>query len=301
MNIINEKRVVYLYEAVTQGTVRAAADKLNISASAVSRQISLLEKELSVTLIERHRKGVTPTEAGDVVLMHYRNMIANEEDCLSKLGALQSLHTGHVSLAIGEGFVDEMMSGPLAEFHQKHPDLTVSVSVDGTNEIIRKVEFDEAHLGILFHPTNSTGIRSHVISKQAICAIVHPDHVLAGFKGPVEVEQLLAYPLALQEKQFGVRQLLAMAEFQEGVRFAPRVTTNSIAALKQFALSNSGVTFLPAFVVAQEIREQKLCAVDINHAVLTCGEIHLITRIGRQLAAGPLHLLQYLNSWMRSL
>jgi DNA-binding transcriptional LysR family regulator len=55
MKDINEKRVKYLYEAVQQGTVRAAADKLNVSPSAVSRQIALLEEELATTLIERHR------------------------------------------------------------------------------------------------------------------------------------------------------------------------------------------------------------------------------------------------------
>lgn len=67
MTEINGKRLSYLYEAVTMGTIRAAADKLNIAPSAISRQISLLEEELACTLIERHRKGVTPTEAGSVL------------------------------------------------------------------------------------------------------------------------------------------------------------------------------------------------------------------------------------------
>jgi DNA-binding transcriptional LysR family regulator len=301
MNIINEKRVVYLYEAVTLGTVRAAADKLNISPSAVSRQISLLEKELSTILIERHRKGVNSTPAGEVVLKYYRDMVSNEDDCISKLDALQNLQKGHIDLSVGEGFADEMMSVPLAKFNQKFPDLTVSISIEGTNEITRKIEIDQSHIGLLFHPVNQQGIRSHVVSQQPICAIVHPDHELTKLKPLLSVSQLEEYPLALQEKQFGVRQLLAMVEFQENVRFYPTITTNSIAVLKQFVLSNSGITLLPASVVSQEIRDEKLYAIPIEHSVLMSGEAHLITRLGRQLSAGPRELLQYLSLWMKGL
>ena len=300
MNIINEKRVVYLYEAVTLGTVRAAADKLNISPSAVSRQITLLEEELSVTLIERHRKGVKSTPAGEIVLRYYRDMVSNEEDCISKLDALQNLQQGHIDLSIGEGFVDELVLEPLAEFTAKFPNLTVSINIEGTNEIIRKIEIDESHIGLLFHPINQQGVRSHVISQQPICAIVRPDHELLKREYSLKVSDLVEYPLALQEKQFGVRQLLAMAEFQENIRFHPTITTNSIAVLKQFVLSGSGVTLLPASVVSQDVRNKKLCAIPIDHSILMSGEAHLITRLGRQLSAGPAQLLQYLSTWMQS-
>jgi len=132
MKEINEKRVAYLYEAVTMGTIRAAADKLNIAPSAVSRQIALLEEELASTLIERTRKGVTATEAGEVILRFYRESLSSEEICISKLQALQGLQQGHIKLAIGEGFVGDLMSGPLPEFTRQYPSLTLSISMGGS-------------------------------------------------------------------------------------------------------------------------------------------------------------------------
>nr|WP_246254446.1 LysR family transcriptional regulator [Comamonas jiangduensis] len=63
MHAFQDSRARYLFEAVSNGSVRAA-EKLGIVPSAVSRQISLLEEELSVTLIERHRTGVVPTLPG---------------------------------------------------------------------------------------------------------------------------------------------------------------------------------------------------------------------------------------------
>jgi len=300
MKEINEKRVSYLYEAVTMGTVRAAADKLNVAPSAVSRQISLLEEELACTLIERHRRGVTPTEAGSVVLRFYRESLSSEETCISKLQALQGLQRGHIKLAVGEGFVGDLMSGPLPEFNRLYPALTLSISMGGSNEVIRQVEEDEAHIGLLFHPATHPNIRSQVVSCQPICAIVSPQHPLAGQVDAVTLEQLLEYPVALQESHFGVRQLLAMAEFQERIRFRPKMTTNSIAVLKYFVRSNMGFTFLPEFVISREIEDQQLIAIPIAQEILTRGEAHMITRLGRQLSEGPHCLLQHLTSWMKA-
>jgi len=300
MKEINEKRVAYLYQAVSLGTVRAAADKLNVAPSAVSRQISLLEQELACTLIERHRKGVTPTEAGAIVLRYYRESLSSEETCLAKLEALQGLQRGHIKLAVGEGFIGDLMSGPLPEFNRRYPALTVSVNIGDSNEVMRRVEEDEAHIGLLFHPTNQPGIRSQVVSRQPICAIVSPSHPLAQQQQPVLLEQLLDYPLALPEIQFGVRQLLAIAEFQAKIRFKPQLTSDSIALLKHYVLADMGFTFLPEFVVAPEIASGQLIAIPIDQAILSEGEAHMITRLGRQLSEGPHRLLQHLTAWMRA-
>ena len=300
MKEIKEQRLAYLYEAVSLGTVRAAADKLNLAPSAVSRQIALLEEELACTLIERHRKGVTATEAGEILLSYYRQSLSSEETCLAKLQALEGLERGHIKLAVGEGFVSDLMSGPLPEFNKRYPALTLSINMGGSNEVIRQVEEDEAHMGLLFHPTSQPNIRSQAISCQPICAIVSPDHPITQLERPLSLTQLLDYPVALQEAQFGMRQLLAMAEFQEKIRFKPVLTTDSIAVLKQFVRSEMGFTFMPAFVVSREIEDKQLVAIPIDNQLLAQGEAHMITRLGRQLSAGPHQLLQHLSAWMKA-
>ena len=299
MKDINEKRVAYLYEAVSAGTVRAAADKLNVAPSAVSRQIALLEEELATTLIERNRKGVKATEAGRLMLKYYREALSHEEECISRLHALRGLQRGHIDLAVGEGFVGDLLGSPLPEFNSRYPEITVSVQMAGTNEVIRQVQEDEAHIGLLFHPPNHPDIRSQASSVQPICAIVPPGHPLLLLGRKVTLAEVCEYPLALQESHFGVRQLLAMAEFKERLRMTPAVTSNSIAVLKHFVRSGMGITFLPAFVVSREIADGYLCAIEIDQPILASGEAHVVTRLGRQLSEGPHRMLQYLISWMR--
>ena len=299
MKDINAKRLAYFYEAVSLGTIRSAADKLSIAPSAISRQIAQLEEELNCILIERHRKGICPTEAGELLLKYYREASANEESCLSELRALKGLKTGHISLAIGEGFIGEIMSKVLPEFQAQYPDLTLSVHVAGSNELIRKLEEDEAHLGVLFHPPHHHKLRSHEISLHPLCAIVPPNHPLESLGRPVHLEDVMPYPLVLQEKEFGVRQLIGVAEFKHRVRLAPVMTVNSFALLKEFVRSNMGVTILPEFVVRRELDDQTVVSLPIEDPILSSGEVHIATRLGRQLTEAPLALLKHLQLWLR--
>ncbi len=300
MKEIKEKRVAYLYEAISAGTIRAAADKLNVAPSAISRHIALLEEELSCQLIERHRKGVSATQAGEIVLRYYRETKSSEESCIGQLLALQGLQLGHIKLVIGEGFVNDLMNGPLSEFTKQHPKLTLSINLASSNEVIRQIETDEAHIGLLFHPANHPNIRSHFISQQPICAVVNPEHPLAKSHSPLLLKDLIDYPLALSESSFGVRQLLALAEFKQRLRFNSTLTTNSIAVLKQFVRTDMGITFLPEFVITSEIKDRQLVALPLADEVLNAGEAHMVTRLGRQLPQGAQQLLQHLNQWMRA-
>lgn len=297
---IKEKRVAYLYEAITVGTIRGAADKLNVAPSAISRHISLLEEELSCKLIERHRTGVVTTQAGEIVLRYYLETKSNEENCIAKLSALQGLQFGHIKLVIGEGFVSDLMLGPLSVFAKQFPKLTLSITLAGSNEVIRQIETDEAHIGLLFHPANHPNIRSHIISRQPICVVASPEHALAQSTEPLLLSTLLNYPIALSESSFGVRQLLALAEFKQRLHFTPTLTTNSIAVLKQFARSNMGITFLPEFVITSEIKDKQLIALPIADDILNSGTTHMITRLGRQLPNSAQQLLSHLLQWMKA-
>ncbi|WP_201326086.1 LysR family transcriptional regulator, partial [Burkholderia sp. E168m23] len=136
---LTDSRIVYFYEAVRCGTIRAAADWLDVAPSAVSRQIGLLEKELDATLVERHARGVTPTEAGRCVIEYFREQLAHRDDLISRLQELRGLKTGQVSLVLGEGFVSDLLAGPMQQFCRQFPGIRVNLDVGSTNDVIRKI------------------------------------------------------------------------------------------------------------------------------------------------------------------
>ncbi|VVE76681.1 LysR family transcriptional regulator [Pandoraea captiosa] len=300
---INESRLSYLYEAVQCGTVRAAADRLDIAPSAVSRQIALLEAELALPLIERHKRGVHLTQAGRLLMEYYREQRAHQEDLLAKLQEVRGLRRGHIRLAVGEGFVSDLMGAPLQYFCKRYPDITLTLDLAGTNEVMRLVAEDDADIGLVYNPPAEPKIVSRAQMAQPVHAIVAPGSPLiakAKATGAVTLDALYDVPLALMHGSYGTRQLMELAEQSEKHRLVPTVTTNSISVLKHFVRAGLGATFLPTFAVSQEIDAGVLSAVAIDHPILNSAEAHLITRAGRRLSGAANRLLTHLASKMEA-
>lgn len=294
MSAINDHRIKYLFEAVRLKSVRAAADYLDVAPSAVSRQISQLEQELFTLLIERHRRGITPTEAGERLLEYYHQHIAQQELLLDSLQSLRGLQSGSITLAIGEGYI-ESVSTIVSSFSSRYPGIRIQIEVCGSNEVIRSIVEDEAHIGILFNPARDTKLRSHLSFIHPLCVIAHPDHPITHYDGLVEIQNIVQYRVALPRVSHGIRQMVGVVEEDTGISLDPVMVCNNLMMLKTYA-RDGGLTLLPSFMVQKEVSENTLVALPLHHARFSDTETHIVTRLGRQLGSGVNKLLQQILS-----
>jgi DNA-binding transcriptional LysR family regulator len=297
---LTESRIVYFFEAVRAGTIRAAADWLNVAPSAVSRQIRLLEAELDSPLIERHARGVKPTEAGQLLVAYFREQLAHKQDLISQVQELRGLRTGTVNIVLGEGFVSDLLAGPMQYFCKHYSGVKINLDLAGTNEVVSKIAEDEGDIGLVYNPGIDPKIVSRAVNRQPLMAIVGPNFPRQSKNKSMSIQELASYPMAAAHPTFGTRQMLQAVEFSEKIRLEPIVATNSIAILKQFVKSGLGVTCLPQFAVTTELDAGELLAIDINHPLLQSGEAHLITRVGRKLSVASNKMLQLMTSQMRA-
>ncbi len=297
---LDDHRLRYLYEAIRLGSVRAAADHLAVNASVVSRQIAHLEKDLGLLLIERLGRGVRATEAGELLAQRFRQWTADREDTLAKLNELQGLKRGHLDIISGEGFVSDLIAGPLTRFWERHPNLTMSVEVASTNDVIRGVAEDRYHIGLVYNAPPDPRLRTAASSRQPICLVVSPDHPLARQGAPVPLRAVAELPVGLMHARYGTRQIVAMAEMAEKVTLAPVLTTGSIYVLREFVKSGRGVTLLPAFAIASDMAAGELVALPMENPLLLSVEARLITRLGRQLPSAAAQLLRVLIGQLKA-
>lgn len=294
-----DSRSIYLYEAVTRGSIRAAAERLGIAPSAVSRQISLLEDELGTVLLERHRTGVVPTEAGRLMIDYHRQHMAHRYDMLAKIDDLRGLHSGSISVICGEGFAEDMIAGPVHDFHRNHPGISIALEISGTTEIMRRVTEDEAEIGLVYYATPDARIVSRRAARQPMLAIVGPNNPLR-YQSQTTLQELQSWPIALLKGVYGIRQILDHAERTDRIRLRPTLTTNLISVLASFVANDQGVTLLPPFAVATALKNRELYAVPVNNAALQDAEVELVTRAGRQLSPAANRFLQYCMRGMQA-
>ncbi|MFT9455036.1 LysR family transcriptional regulator [Komagataeibacter saccharivorans] len=296
---IDTRLLRYFLTVVTEGSIRGAADKLNIAASAISRQIGEFEVRCGTPLLERKPRGVVPTQAGAALADYARMQIEDGERFLNYLRRLRGLQDGAIRIACGEGFNGDLIENALIPFVQAHKESTFHLIQAGTMEIVDAVLEGRVDIGLAYDPPRMVGIQSVVSARQSLHAIMQPSHPLAQ-ASQVHLKDLVDIPLALPTDSYGIRALLRRVEASSGVLLVPSLQCATLDMLRRLALSGVAVTFLPPFTVFHELTTGELAAVPLAEPFAGEASAHLIVRSQRRLSTPMEHLLGIISSRVRA-
>ena len=119
-----------IFHAVTQaGSFTRAAEVLNLSQSAISRQIQSLEYELKCSLYERHARGLSLTDNGEILYKTANEVISKIKDVESSLMDKKDKPSGKIIVTTVVGFGGIWLTPRIQEFMEKNPDIEVELIV----------------------------------------------------------------------------------------------------------------------------------------------------------------------------
>lgn len=286
---LNSRRLHYFMQVVESGSIRGAAEALGMDPSAVSRALSLLERDCGIPLLERRGRGVIPTDAGELLAGYIRRQNSQEQRLLAQFDSIQKLEHGHIDIVAGEGFVDWLMRHSLRTFMLDHPGITVDLAIGNTDEIVQRIVEEDAHIGLVFQPPRDERLRSHYTYPLPIQALVLDSHPLARLERPLRLSDLVPYSGAMLHTGFGLRQHINAAEISEGVRLHPTLTTSSLNAISQFVLAGLGYALSTRFPL--QFGASPVIALPMENPLLSEGEIKVVSKHGRMLSPAVARLL----------
>jgi DNA-binding transcriptional LysR family regulator len=292
---INDRMLKYFLATVRAGSVRAAAEALNVAASAVSRQIIEMEAEIGQPLLERGPRGVKPTEAGRAVAEHARRQADEMLVLQDRLRRLQGLQEGTVRICCGGGFLADLLDQGLARFAADYPGVAFKVTSSTTDGILAAVAQGEADIGLAYNPPAHPDVRSVISARQPLLAVLPPDHPMGLAADPVALRMFATEPAVLLPPDHGVRQLLGRVEAEGDFRLVARLETDSFDLHRRFVMAGLGIGFLPRFVVAGERKAGTLRTLPLRDPILTEVRCHLLLRSGRRLPEASKRLLDHLG------
>lgn len=115
------------------GGFTAAGVRLGRTQSAISVRIQDLESAVGRRLLERSRRGVTPTDAGERLIAHARRLLAIEREALADLAG--DAATGRLRIGIPDDYVDAYMRPLIARFSAEHPKVELELNCDLSKRI----------------------------------------------------------------------------------------------------------------------------------------------------------------------
>jgi len=251
---------------VDRGSFSGAAEDLGISQPAVSAQIRSLEERLGQRLLDRNGRRVTLTEAGLVLEVHARRMVALEADLEREMGEVGARIAGRLLVGSSTGPGEVLLPRLLGAFRAEHPDVTVSLVVHDTQTICDRVLDGELELGIVGADRPQRGLEFAPFLRDELVVIVGKGHPLAGRRS-IALEELAAEPLLMQQQGSGVRAVLEGALRAAGIRLQDVRVEMELGlqqSVKAAVLDGLGITVISRLAVAAEVADGLLVALPIE-------------------------------------
>ena len=151
-------RLQLLREVGRRGTVRAAADAMSITPSAVSQQLRILEVEAGVPLLEPDGRRIRLTDAGQMLVRHADVITAAIDAAEAELAASRHEITGTLRIAAFATAARAVLPGAIAQLGRDHPRLTVTLRDFESAESLAALRLDEVDLAVVDEYDDATRI-----------------------------------------------------------------------------------------------------------------------------------------------
>jgi DNA-binding transcriptional LysR family regulator len=144
------RQLRYLVAVVEERSISRAAARLNMSQPPLSATIAQMERELGVKLLDRHARGVEPTEAGGYLVDHARRLLANLDEISATVVAVGTGRRGRITLAAVSGTAWELLPAILAGFARDHPDVGIEIADAAPEDALDRVRTRRADAALVF-------------------------------------------------------------------------------------------------------------------------------------------------------
>lgn len=243
------------------GSLSSASDRLRIAQPALSRQIRLLEHELKVALFIRHGRGMSLTEAGQLLFERLAGTVRQLERARDEVASLAGQLSGRVVVGMVPT-VGSALSGAVAQrVVAAYPGITLRIVEAYGSYLVEWLHRGELDLAVIYGPSSAVHLNADTLRTDELLVVAAAGSGVGGL-GSVTLDWLSTQPLVLPSYPHALRALVE-AQFAR-LGFAPRVVleADSFGALMAIVTAGVGMTLLPFYAVGDRVgRDVETCRV----------------------------------------
>ncbi len=248
------KRMVVFAHVVESGSFAGAARRLGIARSAVSRHITLLEKNSGVRLLNRTTRRLSLTEAGEIYYQSCTRIIAEAENASQRIRQLQDEPRGSLKIA-GPISLGPQLAEAVSEFTQRYSAMNIELRLD--DRVVDMVE-EGIDISLRIGWLADSGLIARKICESPRLLCASPDYL--------ERHGSPTTPLQLAQHECIIFTLLptphqwafTRGKSRQVVQVSGRIKTNSVIAVRSLLLSGAGIAPLSRFLIEDALKSGQL-------------------------------------------
>ncbi len=257
-----ESLKVFCDLAETESFTKAA--QINgVTQSAVSQQISSLERIFKSLLIERSKKKFRLTREGQVLYDYSKQVIGTYEALHSKLQEIKDIISGTIRVATIYSIGLHDLPPYLKRFLKAYPTVNVHVEYRRANQVYDDVIGNVVDLGLVAYPQKDPKLEVCPLRKEPLVLIVHPQHPLAKNKS-IRLKSLSGQKFIGFEPDIPTRKSLDRLLRENSVQVDHVMEFDNIETVKRAVEIDAGVAIVPQGTVSQEVNKQTLAQLTLD-------------------------------------
>jgi len=246
-----------------EGSLTRAAQTLEISQPAVSKQLSDLEADLGAPLFDRLPRGVRVTQAGEVLQEHAQRILASERAAEAQIAELSGLGRGELSVGASTTIGSYLIPSLFGAFKRAHPALALSLEIANTAVIQAAVLDGRLDLGLTEGFVSSDALDVEVVASDEMVVIAAPGHPLLA-RTDVTARELTSQAVMMRERGSGTRDVIEAALRRRSIELEPSLSLGSTEALKNAVASGLGLAIVSRLSVQLELAVGRLSEVAVT-------------------------------------
>jgi len=228
-----------------------AAARLHISQPAITAQIQRLEEDLGVQLLDRNRRSVKLTRAGEAFLAGARKTLLQAEEAVQAARKAAQLEVNRLRMSCPPSALREIVPGVIAEFHQMHPDVKLDLFTCHTSTTISRLQDESVDIGYVRLPVEVRGLKVVPVHREPLIVCLPRAHRLEE-RDHIRIADLQNEKFILYGREWapGFHDRLAQACSKSG--FTPTVVSeiDEMYLAPTLVAAGIGIAVLPKMVVS---------------------------------------------------
>src|SRR4051794_21837791 len=257
-----ESLKVFCDLAETESFTKAAQIN-SVTQSAVSQQISSLERQFKSLLIERSKKKFRLTREGQVLYDFSKQIIQTYDTLHNKLQEIKDIISGTIRVATIYSIGLHDLPPYIKRFMKDYPTVNIHVEYRRANQVYEDVLGNVVDLGLVAYPSRDPKLEIIALRKDPLVMICHPQHPFSKLKS-TKLKTIAGQKFIGFEPDIPTRKALDKILKENNVEVQTVMEFDNIETVKRAVEIDAGISIVPLSTIGQEIAKQTLSAVQID-------------------------------------
>lgn len=248
---------------VDSGSITGGAAAAHLALASASERLRKMEAEVGVPLLHRHARGVTTTEAGEVLARHARPLLEQQRRLRQAMHAFARGQQGTLRLFANTSAMSAFLPGKLAAWMAAHPGIQIDTEERTSADIVSSILAGVAQAGVVSDAVDPGPLRLEPVAEDPLALIVPPAHALSD-AAEVAFATIIHEPLVALYQTSALQQHIEEQAAGLGQALNVRIRMSHFEGLCEMVAHGAGAAILPRVIAERYLPRYRFAVITLQ-------------------------------------